>query len=391
MSLTPYMGLTLPTVGVTTGPLYATELNAALIQIDQHNHSSGNGSPIPASSLTVDADFAFNGFNSTLLRSTRFSNQSAVLSLSTDLNCLYSYSGNLYYNNGTGTPVRITSGNAIDGSSLGAIGGLVSPAACTYSTVSKAFTFVQNTNIAAKIDCGDILLRKTTSLAPAITISSPTIGSPYSLTLPASLPASSKILTVDQFGAVGDSLDVDNSTLQISTGQILVKDAGITRPKLAAVGQVTSTIFLGHFFTSSLTPDPVDGLSNVMAVTGRPVFVGLQALPQWLDANFSLYSSTGQTAACFLGLYRDTTLISQIVLRNDLLSLYGGKVYDAYPIPGNWIGNVQNNGCYQSFNPCFNFLDTPIAGSYTYTVQVSVSASSATVAMWNLQLITYEL
>lgn len=48
---TPNMGLDLPTPGVTAGSLWAAMLIAALLLIDEHDHSTGNGSSIPSSAI----------------------------------------------------------------------------------------------------------------------------------------------------------------------------------------------------------------------------------------------------------------------------------------------------------------------------------------------------
>ena len=43
---TTYMNLTLPTVGTTVGPTWASLLNTAITSIDSHDHSSGKGATI---------------------------------------------------------------------------------------------------------------------------------------------------------------------------------------------------------------------------------------------------------------------------------------------------------------------------------------------------------
>jgi hypothetical protein len=54
---TPNMNLTLPVVGVTPGPTYATQNNAAFTTIDAHDHSAGKGAPISTSGLSYTAPF----------------------------------------------------------------------------------------------------------------------------------------------------------------------------------------------------------------------------------------------------------------------------------------------------------------------------------------------
>jgi len=55
---TPNMNLTIPTVGVTTGPTYATDINNALTTIDSHDHSPGNGVAISNAGISTTAAIA---------------------------------------------------------------------------------------------------------------------------------------------------------------------------------------------------------------------------------------------------------------------------------------------------------------------------------------------
>jgi hypothetical protein len=121
------MGLVLPTVSVTPGPLYATENNTALTSIDSHDHTSGKGLQVPTAGLNINADLPFAGFNATALRSTRFNSQSATLATGSDLNCLYVVNGNLYYNNASGVAVQVTAGTGVSVSGA-TVGGVTFPA-----------------------------------------------------------------------------------------------------------------------------------------------------------------------------------------------------------------------------------------------------------------------
>ena len=53
-----YLNLTLPDVGVTLGPTWATDLNTALTRVDEHDHSS-IGRNLGVSALTIDGDLDF--------------------------------------------------------------------------------------------------------------------------------------------------------------------------------------------------------------------------------------------------------------------------------------------------------------------------------------------
>lgn len=98
---TPNMSLTLPTVGVTVGPTWATQLNAALTTIDSHDHTSGKGVQIPAAALNIDGsvDFASNNLTdvATLEVETAITAESAdtvdIGTSSTKFNDVYAGSG----------------------------------------------------------------------------------------------------------------------------------------------------------------------------------------------------------------------------------------------------------------------------------------------------------
>ena len=131
---TPNMGMILPVPGSELGPAWATELITALTaKVDAHNHA-GIGLTLGTSALNVNADFPFNAFNGTGFRSTRYNSQASTLVLGTDINCLYSVLGNLYWNNNGGTPVQITNAAAVNSASA-----LTGPVVGTVRTVTTTF------------------------------------------------------------------------------------------------------------------------------------------------------------------------------------------------------------------------------------------------------------
>lgn len=208
MPLTPYMGLLLPDPTVTPGPTYATEEVTAFTTIDSHNHTLGNGAPIPTLAIDIDNDLPFNGFNATEFRAARFESQSAALSLPTDITELYVVNGNLFYNNQLGQPVQITNGAAIDATSIGGIGGdyATSTASVFYTASDEEFTFWSNTNTPASIETGPISFANITLNSPSITFApSNTIASSYQLTWPGALPTSNAAIQVSPSGVLSYS------------------------------------------------------------------------------------------------------------------------------------------------------------------------------------------
>lgn len=127
MTTTPLMSLDLPVVGVTPTPQWANQIVAALTAVDSHDHSSGSGARITPAGLDINADLDVQSKTLKAVGSMRYSSLLSVLASTSVKNATYVVNGELYYNDSNGTPVRITNNGSLDGSSLGAITGLVSP------------------------------------------------------------------------------------------------------------------------------------------------------------------------------------------------------------------------------------------------------------------------
>lgn len=207
------MNLTVPSVGVTVGPEYANQINASLNIIDSHDHSSGNGVRITPSGFNINADLPFSNNNATSLRSVAFLSQSSPLALPSDLNCVYTSGVDLYYNDGNGNQVQITSGGGVAGTP-GSITGLVSPASASYVSGSQTFVWQSAANTAANLDAGSLLLRNITPASFAITLSPPTLTGNYTITLPV-LPVSQSLLTIDSSGNMQAPV-VDSTTISVT-------------------------------------------------------------------------------------------------------------------------------------------------------------------------------
>jgi hypothetical protein len=339
---TPNMGLILPVPSSEAGPAYAEELITALETVDTHNHTSGSGVRIPISAITVDTDLSFNGYNATSVRSVRLSNNSAVLATPLDLNCVYSVSGDLWYNTNAGTPIQITSGNAINVSSLRGIGGdyLTSTTADIYYTAStKTFAFWADTNLFADIDCGGITVHQTgVTSAPGVSLLSPVgLGASYTLTLPAALPSPTKFLTLDSSGNIGNAITGDGTTISITGTTMSIPDGGISRAKLAAL----------NIGSQANTSTALSSMTLSITTLGRPVMVILT--PDGVDRGAVSSISAGTFQINRAGSY--------------ILKSYNGSAF---------------------YNKTIMFVDTPAAGTYTYAC-----AGSPTVVGY--KLICYEL
>ena len=137
-----YLNLTLPNVGSTLGPTWATTLNDAFIDLDDHDHST-QGKSIPSAGLNLNADVEFNGYSATELKYTVFEDQGSASFTSRSL---YSKGNDLYWRN-TSASVQITKDGAVKGDfgylnyyTTGTSASYTIPAAVGYSFINAAGT-----------------------------------------------------------------------------------------------------------------------------------------------------------------------------------------------------------------------------------------------------------
>jgi hypothetical protein len=227
------MNLELPVIGTTPDPTWSQEFLDNFNILDVHNHTPGLGVQIPTAGIAINADFPFNSYNATLLRSARFNNQSAPLSLLTDIGCLYVNGGDLWYNSSSGQQVQITSGTGVNVSGTGGFKGdyVTSNAVAYFNNTSNLFYYTNSSGVYSNSQVGQLLLTNGTSNIVALS-ANPASASNYTITLPSSLPASPKILNISSTGSLG-YYDADNSTLQIAANLLQVKPLGITAAQIA--------------------------------------------------------------------------------------------------------------------------------------------------------------
>lgn len=204
MPTTNYMSLILPIPGASDD-VWDDMLNAALTLVDSHNHTTGHGIKVPASGLNINSDLPFNGYNIDFPRAVRLTNLGSVPILASDINTLAAVNDELYFIDGQGNQVQITSGGSLNAAALGAIGGDygASTALLAFYNATEKFVFTKDTNEAAPIDCGPVIVRDIAASALGITLQSPVgLAGAYSITLPAALPSAGekKFLQVDDNG-----------------------------------------------------------------------------------------------------------------------------------------------------------------------------------------------
>lgn len=376
--VSPNMNLPVPIVGIEPGPTWATDLNNCMSSIDSHDHSSGKGVPVTPAGLNINADLTFGNNNATAMRSVRFqttaSGPTPAIGAS-DLAAIYASGVDLYYVDGNGNQIRLTQGGSIVGTS-GSISGLPSGTASA-SYVAGTFIWQSATNTAANMDAGSYILRNNTASSFGLTLQPPAaMGADYSITLPA-LPSVTNIMTLDASGNMGAALNVDNSSIQISSNTIAVKAQGITQADLAlratgstvAAGGIAVSSSSGSFSSSSLSVVAVTNLSITITTLGRPVSLKMQ--PSGVSESYiGLINNAGNTAIFDVIVKRGSTTISTSTL--SIVAAGATAVNSLLPTSS------------------IAFDDVIAAGTYTYTISVQ-GLGAGIIAVNNAVLVGYEI
>lgn len=369
------MNLPIPVVGEDPGPQWASNINSSLTIIDSHTHAAGSGVQITPDAININADLPANNFNITTVRTVRFTEQNAVLTDPEDLNSIYDVDGDLYYNDGDGNQVRITQSGAVAGSP-GSISNLVAPASASYVAASTKFVWQSDSNVAASLDCRSIILRNSSASSYGMTMNPPSgMAANFSVTWPA-LPASSKFMSMDSSGNIGASWAVDNSTLEVSSNTVQVKDSGIVTSKIADAAVSYQKLGTINYIVSSscgaffaVTPQDVTNLSVSITTTGRPVEIRLIADGTSNAAQVGLADNDGDVSGS-IRFYRDATTI-------------GFQGFESF-LTGPTVTDVRIP------SSSFSHVDVVAAGTYTYTIGVTM-ASGATIIVNYTKLFVREM
>lgn len=381
-AITPYMSLNLPTVGLSPSPTWASDLISAIYAVDAHNH---NGVGVKLTQAALQITDQLNLQTNALANASRVGLSQLSASLGSNYQGqLYRVGNDLYYNDGAGVTIRITSSGAIDVGSVGGITGLASPASVSYSSVSKTFKFEQDSNYAATILSGNLAIRENAAgVTNTVTLMSPSsLASSYSLTLPGALPSTQSVLQLTTGGVITPSNTISslsvgtlsvtssltsaaatiNGALDFSGGSIAAASANkvidaYTRPTGSSVGVrgvAIASADSGFWSTTSQTSVDVSNQSVTITTSGRPVRITFNGGHLGID---------GQGWAAF-ELYRGSTLISTTTVKANTLCY----------IPGSSISHI----------------DMPAAGTYTYKLMAR-TWSPNTCCINQVKIVVYEL
>lgn len=369
----PNMNLPIPIPGVTSGPQWATDINASLTLIDQHNHTPGSGVQIPPAGLNINTNLTFNGNSATSLQASVYTPQVAYSTVFG----VHSEGNDLYFVDGNGNDIQITSGGAVNATSSG-----ISSGTATASFSAGVLIVNAASNTPANIQAASYLMGNNTANSKYLTLQPPgAMAANYSITFP-SLPIAQSFMAIDTggnisgyaavsgglTGAMIGSATVTGSNIAAATitstnmaaNSIVtaaITDANVTRAKLVAVGQQISSAS-GVISSTSASYVDATNLTVSITTTGRPVMVFLQSD----GTNIGSLAAPGGT-----GGYQ--------ILRG-VTSIFQFSTTNASTLP---LSSVLT-------------IDTPAAGTYTYKVQYKITTGGAgSVGINNAKLVAYEL
>lgn len=233
-------------------------VNTAVVLIDQHDHTTGKGVPIPVAALRINADVAWSfggsNFAITSMRALDFATVTAasVNALASALFVNSDDANNLYFRNQGGTNVKITDGGTLNVSIVGGIGGDYSAvgALVSFSDANNAYLFQQQgaPRPWAIMQCGDLdIFQAAASIVNRVKLKSPAaLAASYDLTLPTALPLVTSTVSCSPTGQLafdthGDRvLTISAAAFTASTATDLTMNPGGTTPVRAVSGTPTT-------------------------------------------------------------------------------------------------------------------------------------------------------
>lgn len=249
----PNMNMPIPVVSVDPGPDWATNVNASLGVVDQHDHSPGKGVPVTPAGLNISSSLSMGGNNLTNTGAIVF-NPGAVLAL---LQALYVSGVDLYYTDGNGNQIQITASGSVTGAT-GTITGLSSPASASFS--GGTFTFLTTGTVPSTLSAGPIFISRVATSPAGVTVAaSSSQATNYSLTLPVALPASTSLLQVDSSGNV-------STTLTPNVTSATIGPSGVPFKMIVLTGTLTASASSLIFAKANYT--------NLYAVIGTATYDG---------------------------------------------------------------------------------------------------------------------
>lgn len=188
-------------------------LNDIFDLVDAHDHSSGKGARVPTAGLNINAALPFGGNRATGLAGVDFNDLGAVLAAGAQE--IFSFAGNMYWRNGAGQNVQVTSGATINAAAIGGIVGDYSSigAEAAYVDADDRYTFKQQLAAAvrqwARLGTAGVDLYEYQAAgvgavpANRVRLSSPAaLAASYEVTWPGATPATSADMRMSAAGVI---------------------------------------------------------------------------------------------------------------------------------------------------------------------------------------------
>ncbi len=254
---------TIPTVGVTAGPTYAQQINAALEEI----RATLDAKVTPAG-MDISSNLSFLSgstyFAAVDLERTNYENKTAGISAATFPRSLYVVSGNLFYNDGSGNAIQLTTGGTVNVSTAGGITGTgygTGGVELNWNAGTTQFRFKSGagTDDYADVVCDDLLLRD--GSGNAVSLTAQAMASDYTVTLPAAVPAAQAIVQMTNAGALVASNTMAANQHVIVSGTGRFKHGSMTKvvPAISATNVGGDLTILG-VVTGAITLNSADDM-----------------------------------------------------------------------------------------------------------------------------------
>lgn len=276
------MGLVIPGVGTELGPTWASDLNASLAIIDQHDHTTGQGVPIPPAGLDINSDLTMQGNNLTSVNTVRFVSLGAEIpGTAPNLGCLYVAGNELVYNDEAGNIVPITKTGSVN-AGAGSITGLpFGTASASYVAANQTFVWQSATNTPANLNAASITLRNLTANSFGLTVNPPSaMAADYSITEPPpNNTGGTVVLTYDTSNNIGLGPSTSSSFLPTGafipyggtsapTGYLLCDGSAVSRTTYSALFGVIGTAYGAGDGTTTFNVPPMGVFFRNVDTTG---------------------------------------------------------------------------------------------------------------------------
>lgn len=248
---TANMGMTLPTVGVTSDAIGEGNVVNNFSILDVHDHSSGKGAQVPSAGLNINADLSFAGFRPFNLGSATFVNQTGAIS-TTNKPCFYVLNGEAHFIDNSGNDVALTAAGSVAGA-IGSISGLSAPASAAFSV--NTFSWKSAATTYAKMAFADIqLFQASAGVTNGITLKSPnSLAASYTVTLPGAAPGSTQYLNMDSGGTIATATADTIAAGMTATGANAIA-AAMTSTGANAIASTMTTTGADAILTDSTFP-----------------------------------------------------------------------------------------------------------------------------------------